>query len=138
LFRISAQSIDVNALRAAMARDDAGALVVFEGHVRRENEGRRVERLEYEAADKLAVTEGEAILREARERFAILDAHCVHRVGTLGLGDVAVWVGVVAVHRDAAYEASRYIIEQLKARVPIWKKEHYADGATSWINAEPS
>lgn len=137
MFRISDQPIDAEALRVSLARDDAGALVVFEGRVRRENEGRRVERLDYEAADKLAVAEGEAILREARERFAILDAACVHRVGRLALGDVAVWIGVLAAHRDAAYEASRYIIEQLKARVPIWKKEHYADGDSSWINADP-
>ncbi len=135
MFRISDQPIDVEALRAALARDDAGALVVFEGRVRRENEGRRVERLEYEAAEKLAVAEGEAILREARERFAILDAVCVHRVGSLSLGDLAVWIGVLAAHRDAAYEASRYIIEQLKARVPIWKEEHYADGAATWLNS---
>ena len=134
MFRISDQPIDVNALRAALAREDAGALVVFEGRVRRENEGRRVVRLEYEAADKLAVSEGEAILREARERFAILDAVCVHRVGRLALGDIAVWIGVLAAHRDAAYEANRYIIEQLKARVPIWKKEHYGDGKAEWLN----
>ena len=138
MFRLSDQPIDAGALREALDRNDAGALVVFEGRVRNENAGRRVERLEYEAAEKLAVAEGDTILREARERFAILDVHCVHRVGTLGLGELAVWIGVIAAHRDAAYEASRYVIEQLKVRVPIWKKEHYTDGAASWINSDPA
>ncbi|MFH0907513.1 MAG: molybdenum cofactor biosynthesis protein MoaE [bacterium] len=135
MFKLSNEPIDANALRATFDRDDAGALVVFEGRVRNENQGRRVEQLDYEAADKLAVSEGEAILREAREHFAILDATCVHRVGRLSIGDLAVWIGVLAAHRDAAYEASRYIIEQLKARVPIWKKEHYLDGEAAWLNA---
>lgn len=135
MFRLSDQPLDADVLRATLDRDDAGALVVFEGRVRRENDGRPVERLDYEAAEKLAVTEGETILREARERFAILDAVCVHRVGSLGLGELAVWIGVVSAHRDAAYEASRYIIEQLKVRVPIWKKEHYDDGQSKWLNS---
>lgn len=138
MFRLTSDPIDAAALRASLDREAAGALVVFEGRVRNENQGRRVERLEYEAAGKLATAEGEAILKEARERFAILDAVCEHRVGSLALGDLAVWIGVLAPHRDAAYEASRYIIEQLKARVPIWKKEHYEEGGSTWIGANPA
>jgi molybdopterin synthase catalytic subunit len=135
MFNLTSDAIDAVALRAGLDRPEAGALVVFEGRVRRENQGRQVVELEYEATEKLAVAEGEAILREARERFAIMDACCVHRVGLLAIGDLAVWIGVLAAHRDAAYEANRYIIEQLKARVPIWKKERYADGEANWLNA---
>jgi molybdopterin synthase catalytic subunit len=135
MFKLTPDPIDAAALRAMLDSRDAGALVVFEGRVRRENQGRQVVELAYEATEKLAVAEGEAILREARERFAVMDACCVHRVGLLAIGDLAVWIGVLAAHRDAAYEANRYIIEQLKARVPIWKKERYADGEANWLNA---
>lgn len=90
--------------------------------------------LEYEAYRPLAEKEGERILEEARTKFTLLGAACVHRVGHLRLGEAAVWVGVTAEHRGAAFEACRYIIDEAKARLPIWKKEHYADGVTAWIN----
>jgi len=91
--------------------------------------------LDYEAYAPLAEKEGARILAEAREKFSVFGAMCVHRVGALALGDLAVWVGVTAAHRGAAFDACRYIIDEAKARVPIWKKEHYADGATVWITA---
>ena len=87
-----------------------------------------------EAYAPLAEKEGMRILDEARARFAIRGAVCVHRVGHLQLGELAVWVGVTAEHRGAAFDACRYLIDEAKARVPIWKKEHYATGATAWIN----
>jgi molybdopterin synthase catalytic subunit len=90
--------------------------------------------LEYEAYVPLAEKEGENILREAREKFSLVAAACVHRVGHLQLGELAVWVGVTAEHRGAAFDACRYVIDEAKARLPIWKKEHYASGATAWIN----
>ena len=80
--------------------------------------------------------EGEAILDEACERFSLLHAHCVHRTGLLEIGDCAVWVGVSAPHRDEAFLACRYIIDQLKVRLPIWKKEYYVDGHSGWVNCE--
>ena len=90
--------------------------------------------LDYEAYVPLAEKEGDRILGEAREKFAILGARCVHRIGSLALGDLAIWVGVAAEHRGPAFEACRYIVDEAKARVPIWKKERYAGGATAWIN----
>ena len=75
-------------------------------------------------------------LDEARRKFAIVDAICIHRVGTLEIGDIAVWVGVTAAHRGAAFDACRYIIDEVKARVPIWKKEHYTGGDSGWVNCE--
>ena len=83
----------------------------------------------------LAQTEAETILAEARAQYGVLETACVHRVGTLGIGELAVWIGVISEHRGAAFEACRHVIDELKARVPIWKKEHYVDGASSWINA---
>jgi molybdopterin synthase catalytic subunit len=134
LFRISEQPLDLAVLRAELTDPRAGAFVAFEGWVRNLNEGRPVLSLEYEAYAELAEREGGRILAEARTKFALLDAVCVHRTGHLQLGDLAVWTGVTAPHRAAAFDACRYVIDEVKARVPIWKKEHYTDGATQWIN----
>lgn len=133
-FRLAAQPIDPPALQRALADPRAGACVTFEGWVRNRNEGQAVLSLEYEAFAPLVESEGERILAEARERFAVVQAAGVHRVGHLQLGELAIWVGVTAEHRGAAFDACRYIIDEAKARLPVWKKEHYASGATAWIN----
>ncbi len=134
MFTLSSTPIDPAPLKDAMANAEAGAFVSFEGWVRNHNEGRAVASLEYEAFAELAQHEANAIIDAARRDFAILDAHCVHRVGHLAIGELAVWVGVTARHRDAAFRACRAIIDAIKARVPIWKKEHYLDGAAEWVN----
>ncbi len=134
MFTISATPIDPAALQRTLADARAGACVTFEGWVRNRNEGQPVLSLEYEAYAPLATSEGEAILAEARAKFALVGAVAVHRTGHLQLGELAVWVGVTAEHRGAAFDACRYIIDEAKARLPIWKKEHYATGATAWIN----
>jgi len=133
-FRLSPTPIDPAALQRALTDVRAGACVTFEGWVRNRNEGQPVLALDYEAYPLLAEKEGARIVAEAREKFAVLAAQCVHRVGHLPLGELAVWVGVTAEHRGAAFDACRYIIDEAKARVPIWKKEHYVGGATTWIN----
>jgi molybdopterin synthase catalytic subunit len=92
--------------------------------------------LEYEAFAPLALREGERILTEACERFGVRRAVCVHRVGALQLGDLAVYVAVSAAHRDEAFRACRYIIDEVKHRLPIWKKEHYENGDSGWVNCE--
>jgi len=134
MFRISTEPLDPAALQRTLADAHAGACVTFEGWVRDHNDGQPVLALDYEAYAPLAEKEGAQILAEARERFAIRGTVCVHRVGALKIGELAVWVGVAAAHRGAAFDACRYLIDETKARVPIWKKEHYADGATVWIN----
>ena len=133
-FAISAEPIDVNGYARRLSDERAGALVTFEGWVRNHNEGQPVGSLEYEAYVPLAENEGACILAEARERFALSGAAAVHRTGHLKIGELAVWVGVTAEHRAAAFDACRYIIDEAKARLPIWKKEHYASGTTAWIN----
>ena len=90
--------------------------------------------LEYEAHQTIAEKEGARIVAEAMTRFAVTAVHCEHRVGKLQIGDCAVWVGVSAAHRGAAFDACRYVIDEAKARVPIWKKEHYSSGVTGWVN----
>ncbi|MEE4161293.1 MAG: molybdenum cofactor biosynthesis protein MoaE [Woeseiaceae bacterium] len=125
------------ALLADSLRDSrAGGYAAFEGWVRNENDGHAVERLEYEAYAPLCVKEGERIVEEARAKYPFIAARVVHRTGLLELGDCAVWVGVVSKHRDEAFRACRYIIDELKVRLPIWKKEHYVDGDSGWVNCE--
>ena len=136
VFRFSTVPLDPAALRALLGSPAAGGYSSFEGWVRNHNEGRAVRRLEYEAFEALAVKEGERIVAEAIERFGVERAACVHRVGALEIGECAVWVGVSARHRHEAFLACRYIIDALKHRVPIWKKEHYLDGDSGWVNCE--
>jgi molybdopterin synthase catalytic subunit len=136
MIRISRQVLRPDELRDRLTDPRAGAYAAFEGWIRNENEGHDVLRLEYESYEPLAVKEGERVLREAAEKYPILEAECVHRVGMLEIGECAVWVGVTAPHRDEAFAACRYIIDQVKVRLPIWKKEHYADGHSGWVNCE--
>ena len=136
LFRFSRERIDERALRAELADPTCGGYASFEGLVRNHNEGQQVRHLEYEAFEPLAVKEGERILAEAISRFAVQGVACVHRVGDLAVGDMAVWVGVSARHRNEAFLACRYIIDEVKHRVPIWKKEHYESGDSGWVNCE--
>ncbi len=135
-FSFSETPIDVAALRAHLNHPTAGGFVAFEGWVRNHNEGQAVLKLEYEAFAALAEKEGQVIIEEALNKFAITGATCVHRVGLLEIGDMAVWVGVAAAHRGTAFDACRYIIDEVKQRVPIWKKEHYANGDSGWVNCE--
>jgi len=135
-FRFASTPIDTAAERERVTDPGCGGYASFEGWVRNHNEGQQVRHLEYEAFELLAVKEGERIIREAIERFGIEHAACVHRVGDLALGDMAVWVGASARHRQEAFLACRYIIDEVKHRVPIWKKEHYVSGDSGWVNCE--
>ena len=134
-FRISPGEIDQAAELAALEDSGCGAVVSFCGQVRNHNDGRAVTRLEYECYQQLAVGEGARIIAEAREKFGISRARCVHRTGTLAIGEPAVWVGAAAAHRDEAFAAARFVIDEVKKRVPIWKREHYPDGPAEWLNA---
>jgi len=130
------QPIVPERLQAKLCNEAAGALVAFEGWIRNENEGQQVLRLEYEAYDPLCVSEGRRVIEEALQTFPLLQAQCVHRTGLLELGECAVWVGVTSAHRDAAFAACRFIIDLVKVRLPIWKKEHYVNGDSGWVNCE--
>ena len=136
MFAIENQPIDVKTLKNQQENSRAGALVTFEGWVRNHNDGRTVLRLEYEAYEALANSEGKKVLDETKERFNVLDVVCVHRVGTLEIGDLAVWIGVTAEHRGEAFKACQNVINEIKTRLPIWKKEHYKNGDSGWVNCE--
>jgi len=135
-FRFTQTTIDTESARRELQDLGAGGYVSFEGWVRDQNEGQEVTRLEYEAFQELAVKEGDRIVAEALRRFPVKHALCIHRVGSLDLGDMAVWVGVSSAHRGEAFDACRYIIDEVKHRLPIWKKEHYRSGNSGWVNCE--
>ena len=127
--------IDVGALLQRVANNANGATVLFIGTVRDVNDGRPVSGMEYSAYRSMAERELADIARETTEQFGTNDVAVEHRLGTLDLGEASVAIAVAHPHRGAAYDASRYVIEQLKRRVPIWKLEHYVDGRREWVNA---
>ncbi|HRJ34180.1 MAG TPA: ThiF family adenylyltransferase [Fimbriimonadaceae bacterium] len=114
---------------------EAGGFVSFEGKVRNHAQGRSVILLEYEAYPEMATAQGNELVEEAMERFGLLDARVAHRLGTLNIGDTAVVVQAAAAHRREAFEACEWIMDQIKWRVPIWKRETYADGVSEWVHA---
>lgn len=135
-FALTAAAIDPDGLKTDLHHPAAGALATFEGWVRDHADGRSVRLLEYQVYPELAQAEGERVVAEALRKFNVVVAHCVHRSGTLAIGDVAVWVGVAAAHRGAAFAACRYIIDEIKQRLPIWKRETYAEGDSGWVNCQ--
>ncbi len=134
MFELTDHPIDSAALRAKLVRPEAGACVVFEGWVRDHHLGQPVRELHYEAFDAMAKLEGSSIIAEIEQRFQGCAIYCVHRTGALRVGDLAVWIGVSSAHRATAFLACRQAIEEIKRRLPVWKKEFHPDGAAEWVN----
>ena len=133
MFAIVDRPIDSAEVAASVRTDACGAVVLFVGIVReRADDDRPVTGLTYEAYERMAVREFETIASEARERFGACEISILHRVGDLQVGETAVVVAVAAAHRGNAFDACEYAIDELKARAPIWKREHYADGDMQW------
>lgn len=130
--------IDVEALVAEVARHSNGASVLFLGTVRDVNDGRNVSGIEYTAYRSMAELELRRIAEEAAERYDTVDIVSEHRLGVLELGDVSVAIAVAHPHRASAFDAARFVIEELKRRVPIWKLEQYVDGTREWVEAGKS
>jgi molybdopterin synthase catalytic subunit len=133
--RLVREAIDVASLHAVTPAD--GALCVFLGVVRNENAGRPVLHLEYEAFEEMALSILDEIEGEARRRWPVTGVRIVHRLGRLEIGEASVAVAVSSPHRADAFAACRYLIDTLKAKAPIWKKEFYADGAV-WLDGPSS
>ena len=132
--RISSESISPAEILAGMASEEHGGECSFVGRVRAHNVGRQVKGIAYDVHEVLAVKSIERIVQEARERWE-LDAHVrvVHRQGHLHVGESSVVVAVTTRHRDEAFRICRYVIDELKHRTPIWKKEYYSDGESQWV-----
>lgn len=128
------EPIDVNALLQRVSNESIGAVTLFLGTVRNVNDGRVVTGIDYEAYGAMAESELQAIANELVRTIPALHLAVEHRIGTLVLGDVSVAIAAAHMHRSQAYDASRAVIEAIKKRVPIWKREHYSDGAWHWVD----
>lgn len=137
MFAIVRDPIDPRSLEEAVRTNACGGVVTFLGVVReRANDGEAVTGLSYEAYESMACEEFARVAAEARERFGEVNVAIVHRVGDLGIGEVAVVVAVASRHRAAAFDACEFAIDAVKARAPIWKKEHYVNGPGAWVANE--
>jgi molybdopterin synthase catalytic subunit len=133
--RLTRSPIDAAALVQSVAGPRHGAILLFLGVVREVNDGRPVTGIEYSAYEAMAARELDAIVEETRARFDAADVAIVHRLGELALEEASVGIAVAHPHRGTAYDASRWVIEELKRRVPIWKREQYTDGTREWVGA---
>ena len=138
MFKLLPTALEEINFKKDMKSLHAGGFCSFEGWVRDVNDGRNVVALEYEAVESLCENEMQKIFAEARQKFQVMEMQCFHRVGKLAVGEMAVWIGVTGVHRDEAFKACRYLIDEIKKRLPIWKKEYYSDGQSSWVNCSCS
>ena len=126
--------IDPAAVLRAVANPAHGAILLFLGVVRDVNDGRGVIGIEYSAYERMAERELGAIVSDAESRFEATSVAVEHRLGELALEETSVAIAVAHAHRDVAYDASRWVIEELKRRVPIWKREQYVDGTREWVD----
>jgi molybdopterin synthase catalytic subunit len=136
LIDVTEARLDAAAVREALLDPAAGAVVVFEGCARDHHQGRAVEMLAYEAFTPMALAELARIREEALRTFALTRCLIHHRTGVVPLTEAAVVVGCSSPHRRAAFEAAAWIMDRIKERVPIWKKENYADGNSAWVEGE--
>lgn len=133
-FALVARPIDPGALFAEVQANEFGAISTFLGTVRDTNDGRRVTSLDYSAYTAMAESELAAIMSEAEARFGVTTIVVEHRVGSIALGDISVAITCAHAHRAPALDCTRFVIEEIKKRVPIWKLEHYADGGREWVD----
>ncbi len=130
--RITADPIDPAAVLGRVGSERDGAALLFVGVVRNHDEGRAVAGMRYDTYEEMAADVLEAIAREAAERGTGADVAVVHRYGELSVGDVSVAIAVASPHRAESFDASRYVIEEIKKRLPVWKKERYVGGEAQW------
>ncbi len=136
LVRLQREPICADDLLAQLKNGEDGAVVIFDGIVRNHTRGRRTLYLDYEAYEAMALDQMQTLARDAKRRFDVREIGLIHRLGRLQVGETSVWIAVASAHRAAAFEACRWIIDTLKKTVPIWKKEHFEDGAV-WADGEP-
>ncbi len=136
MFAVQPEPLDADALVRAVSRPDAGAVVLFYGVVRDHNLGRRVERLEYEAYPELARTVMREAADEAKRRFPVLEVAAAHRTGALAVGEASLLVAVSSGHRAEAFAAGHWLVDRLKERLPVWKREVFEGGA-EWLEGAP-
>jgi molybdopterin synthase catalytic subunit len=137
LARITHRPIRPEVLLETVAGEENGAALLFLGVVRNHADGRAVSGMRYEAYEPMAVKVLEAIVAETEAAFDVSVVAAVHRIGELALGEASLGIAVSSPHRGAAYAASRHVLEEIKKRVPVWKHEHFVDGASAWVAGTP-
>lgn len=130
---INDRKIPVRTLHHCLKDPSCGGFVTFEGRVRNHHRGRSVGGLYYECYVPMAIRELKRIVQEASQRWELKNILAVHRTGKIGIGELAVWIGVASHHRREAFSACQFVIDQIKERVPIWKRETYSDGTKAWV-----
>ena len=133
-FALLDEAIDEQRLKDFLQDEKCGALATFEGWVRNHNNDSKVTRLTYYGYEKLAINQGKLIIEEAKRLFDIENAVAIHRIGALEIGDMAVWIGVSSKHRYPAFDACRWILDTIKADIPVWKQEYYQDEPSKWLS----
>lgn len=133
-FALLNEAIDAERLKDFLQDEQCGALATFEGWVRNHNNDSRVTSLTYYGYEKLAINQGKRIIEEAKRLFDIENAVAIHRIGALQIGDMAVWVGVSSKHRYPAFDACKWILDTIKADIPVWKQEFYQDELSKWLS----
>jgi len=134
MIELTHEPIDYTALTEAVRSNGCGAVVLFLGTVREMTEGRQTLALDYDAYPEMAITKMRELEAEARERWPLDGFGILHRLGHLELGEISVALAVSCPHRQDAFEAGKFVIDELKIRVPIWKKENWSDGTTEWVH----
>jgi len=134
-FELTTEPLDIGAIARRVVPPECGATVTLDGYVRQLTKGRETEYLVYEAYEPMALKEMEKLIQAAHEQFEISNIGIVHRLGKLEIGETSIVISVAAPHRKAAFSACEWLIRELKRRVPIWKKEVYADGEV-WVEGE--
>lgn len=134
-FALIDKPIDEKRLKQALLSGSCGALATFEGWVRNHNNARPVTKLTYYGYEQLAINQGKNLIEQAKSQFNIENAIAMHCIGDLAIGDMAVWIGVAAAHRYPAFDACRWLLDAIKADIPVWKQEFYADSSESlWLS----
>ena len=138
MIEITTQPIETDAVLKSVQSDLAGASVLFVGTTRQFTHGRETEKLDYECYEKMAVKKMNQVRDRASEKWPISECSIVHRVGTVELGESSIAIAVSAPHRAAAFEAAQWLVDTMKKEVPIWKREHWADGSQQWVHPDES
>jgi molybdopterin synthase catalytic subunit len=133
---ISKESLDPEEAGRFVSHPEAGGISIFLGAVRNKNQGKKVVKLHYEAYDAMVIREMEKSILQVREKWQLNRVYLAHRAGDLEIGDIAIVIACSSIHRKEALEATSWLIDDLKARLPIWKKELYEDGS-EWLNSRP-
>lgn len=136
MIEITENKIKVEKLYGELYNITCGAVVTFEGRVRNHNDLKQVKKLEYECYYPMAIKVLEEIKNQALKRWDVKKIIAVHRIGEIPIGEIAVWIGVTSIHRKESFEACQFMINEIKHKAPIWKKETYLDGLTKWVECK--